>query len=678
MRTSIFYIVSILLIIESSQLDADDKVFINQQGYLPGAAKFVFVAQPAESFEVVDFLSNQIIANGKLQLWRANDPATGLTIYKGEFSQLTATGQYFIDIPGVGKSFKFLISDSVYLAVYQKSLKGFYLQRCGVELTTDHSGVYSHPRCHSTDGVFHSTSGLSGFHDTIGGWHDAGDYGKYTVNAGVAVGTLLMAYELFPRRFNQDNLNIPESGNGVPDILDEARYELEWLLKMQDQNGGVYHKLTREQFSGFIMPQRDTAVRYIYQISSTATADFAAITARASRNYQPFDSLFSQQCLAAAENAWQYLEKHPHIVPVGGFQNPPGTNTGEYGDGQDSDERLWAAAELFLSTGIEKYHNYFKSNYNSQSLINAPMGWQDVKTMALLAYITGKRADLNPTIHSQIQSSLITYCQTLVNKKNQSGFQVLLEPGEYFWGCNSHTLNKAILMIIAYEKTKNQDFFSIALDQLHYILGVNAHGLSFITGIGDKSVRNPHHRPSGADNVADPVPGLLAGGPNQNLQDPVLQAHFNSSTPPALCYIDHIDSYASNEIAINWNAPLVFVAGYFADLSSSTNVKPSDATLPQKIQLMQNYPNPFAQTTTIAFHSEIPQNVQLNIYDLLGRIVIRATLPASQKSTNRFEWDGKDHSGKMVSAGLYFYQIECAEQSETKKLIYLNRTQRNE
>lgn len=678
MKIKSFFLYILLFLIQSSQVNADDKILINQKGYLPSASKFVFLAKYADSFKVVESSSSQIVFRGKLSLWQNSDPATGLMIYRGNFSNLIATGKYFVEVAGVGKSFEFLISDSVYLDVYKKSLKSFYFQRCGMELVTAHAGVYSHPKCHSTDGIFHSTTGLSGFHEANGGWHDAGDYGKYVVNSGVTVVTLLMAFELFPNRFNHDNINIPESGNGVPDILDEIRHELEWLLKMQHHNGGVYHKLTREQFAGFIMPQRDTAVRYIHQISSAATADFAAMLARASRIFQPFDSLFSEQCLVAAEKAWQYLEAHSDIVPSGGFRNPEGTNTGEYGDGQDFDERLLAAAELFLTTGTDQYHNYFKDNYSYSGLFNAPMSWQNVNALALLTYITGKHSAINPTIHAEIQGSLINYCQTLVNKKNQSGFHVLLEPGEYFWGCHSHALNKAILLIIAYEKTKNLDFYKTALDQLHYILGVNAHRISFITGVGDKSVRNPHHRPSGADNIADPVPGLLAGGPNQHLQDPVLKAHFNSSTPPALCYIDHIDSYASNEIAINWNAPLVFVAGYFSDVSGSTNVKTGDAVIPCKIQLFQNYPNPFAQTTTIAFHYDVAQNVQLKIYDLLGRIVIRATLPASQKSTNRFEWDGKDHSGKMVSAGLYFYQIECAEQLETKKLIYLNRAQRNE
>ena len=179
------------------------------------------------------------------------------------------------------KHFQFL--RLLYDDVYKKSLKGYYFQRCGTALLQPHAGVYYHAACHPGDGFYHSSTGQSGFRLTTGGWHDAGDYGKYVVNSGITVGTLLLAYERFPEKFNQDNLNIPESGNGVPDLLDEVRYELEWLLKMQNENGGVYFKITKEQFESFIMPQNDSGIRYIHVLSSTATGNFAAMMARAAR-----------------------------------------------------------------------------------------------------------------------------------------------------------------------------------------------------------------------------------------------------------------------------------------------------------------------------------------------------------------------------------------------------------
>ena len=146
-----------------------------------------------------------------------------------------------------------------------------------------YAGVYYHSSCHPGDGFYHSSTGQSGFKLSTGGWHDAGDYGKYIVNAGITLGTSLLAYESFPSKFNQDDLNIPESGNSIPDLLDEVRYELEWYLKMQNSNGGVYFKLTKQQFESFIMPNNDSGMRYIYQLSSNATGDFVAVMARASR-----------------------------------------------------------------------------------------------------------------------------------------------------------------------------------------------------------------------------------------------------------------------------------------------------------------------------------------------------------------------------------------------------------
>ena len=644
---------------------------INQVGYLPNIAKYVFTIQPADSFYVIDSSSQNICFSGKLELWKMTDPSTELSIYRGDFSNFQKSGTYFIRTAGGDISHPFQISNSVYEDTYKKALKGFYFQRCGLILKSDYAGVYYHPRCHIADAFFHESSDTSGFKHTIGGWHDAGDFGKYVVNAGITVGTLLMAYELFPNCFDQDDIGIPESGNGIPDILDETRYELEWLLKMQGPNGGVYTKLTTEKFAPMIMPHEGDAMRFIYQIASTATADFAAVMAKAARIYQSFDGTFTDTCLKAADKAWNWLEKHLDIVPPGGFQNPDGTETGEYGDTNDSDERLWASAELFLTTAENKYHSYYVNNYNQQDLISGPMGWQNVKTLAHLAYLNGSANGINSTIQSQIYSSLVNYCQNLVSDRDESGFHVLLNPGEYFWGSNSQVLNKAILLIICFEKVDNSKFIEIAFDQLHYILGINAHDMTFVTGIGEKSPMHPHHRPSIADGVEDPVPGLLVGGPNQYLQDPTLQAHFNSSTPPALCYIDDVGSWASNEIAINWNASLVFVSGYFSKCFGDDYINSTGETFPGKIELFQNYPNPFNNRTTIRFSLEAKQSIDLVIFNTLGDKVFERDLGTLSPGFNDVDWSGIDQSGNNLSSGIYLYYLKGGQNTSVRKLVLL-------
>lgn len=652
-----------------SNIHAD--IFIDQAGYPNQVRKYVFVSQPADSFRILRLPNHNEVFKDDLHLFKTYDPATGLTLYRGDFSFLTQSGEFYVEVPGVGISDTFQINDSVYYGVFSKSLKGFYFQRCGMDLLGQYAGDYYHPRCHNLDAQFHSSTGYVGFHFSSGGWHDAGDYGKYVVNAGITMGNLLMACEYFPNKFGQDDLNIPESGNGIPDILDEVRYELEWLLKMQNSDGGVFFKVTPEQFAPFVMPQNDNGVRWVYEIATTATADYAAVMARAARVLLAFDPSFSQTCLTASESAWSYLVAHPDIIPTGGFTNPPGTNTGTYGDINDQDERLWAAAELYITTGESSYHNYYQNKYNQQGLFNSPMWWGDVENMAHFTYMFGNQIGINTTIQNLLNVSLTNYCQGLINSRNDNGFHVLLGPGEYVWGSNSVALNKAIMLIFGYEKTQNDQYLSAALDQLHYNLGANAHSLSFVTGVGTRSPMNPHHRPSAVDLVFDPVPGLLAGGPNEYLQDPVLIANFDSTTPPALCYVDDQGSYASNEIAINWNAPLVFVTGYFNPEQSTGLNGRNQNPLPQGIELYQNYPNPFNGKTAIPLSLPKTERVRIRIFDIGGKQIFSEDLGVLPAGGSEIQWTATNQTGTSLASGIYYYYVEGQSRSVMRKLVYL-------
>lgn len=673
MKINILFLHFLSLYILLQQPISIAQVYINQAGYLPELPKIFYSSSFADSFYVIESSTGNIKYRDELYFSVANDPATDLTLYSGDFSSFQINGNYFIRLSNGDSSHTFSISSNVYDDVYKKSLKGYYFQRCGIALLQPYAGVYYHAACHPGDGFYHSSTGQSGFRPTTGGWHDAGDYGKYVVNSGITVGTLLLAYESFPDKFNQDNLNIPESGNSIPDLLDEVRHELEWLIKMQNENGGVYFKVTKEQFESFIMPQNDSGIRYIHVLSSTATGNFAAMMARAARIYQSIDSTFSFQCLNAAVLAWNFLVANPAIVPPGGFKNPIGTVTGEYGDTNDSDERLWAAAELFETTGLSEYHDYVIANYASGGIISGAMSWNKVKNLALLTYLNSSQTSASQTIKTQIKNSLISYANTLLSRASTNGFGVTINPGEYYWGCNSDVLNKALLLIYAYEETNNVGYFQTALMQLNYILGTNAHSISFITGIGINSVMHPHHRPSSADGVVNPVPGLLAGGPDQYLDDPVLQSHFNSSTPPALCYIDDVGSYASNEIAINWNAPLVFVSGYFNAEGVSSVDDQGFNSVPDKFKLEQNYPNPFnpitkinySITSVISTEGRNP-NVTLKVYDTLGNEVV--TLVNENQSAGNYE---VEFNAKNISSGVYFYTLSTQNYSETKSMVLL-------
>ena len=647
-------------------------VAVDQAGYPALARKMAVVTAYADSFQVINAATGAVQHRGPVSLASRADAATGMDIYRADFSSMSLPGEYFVRTSSGDTSVHFAITDSVYSPVFRASLKGFFYQRCGVALPQTFAGLWWHPVCHtSTDAMFHSTAESTGVAQVSGGWHDAGDYGKYVVNAGITVGTLLMAYEWFPSRFSADNLQIPESGNSVPDILDETRHELTWLFTMQAAGGGVFFKITKPQFEGFVMPNNDPGQRYIYRLSSTGTGDFAAMMARAARVYRPFDSTFSAKCLGAAVRAWQFLQASPFIVPAGGFKNPTGTVTGEYGDGDDSDERLWAAVELYLANGDSAAHTYFLNNYASKGIITGAMSWGNVRTLAECAYLRGSRPGMNPTVQENIRQSLLTYCQGVISLRDNSGFRAAIRTNDYYWGSNSQVMNNALLLILGKAAGGSQELEEAALEQLHYILGVNAHGQSFVTGVGARSTLRPHHRPSGSDGVAAPVPGLLSGGPDRNINDdPVLAAKFTVSTPPALCYVDDQGSYASNEIAVNWNAPLVFVAGYFAQDLSSTSVPPEGTPLPRDIRLNQNFPNPFNGATVISFSLARTMDVDLHVVDLLGQSVSSMRLGPLAAGEHRTIWSVE---GSMLSSGSYFYFLASAGRaiSDVRTLVLL-------
>lgn len=655
-----------LIFLLSFFINVNAQIFINQEGYKTDLPKIFYTNFVANNFDVVEVETGSTFFSTNLQLINSNDPATGMTIRKGDFSSLNRNGNYFIRLNTNDTSYHFSINGNVFDNLYSKSLKSFYFQRCGSQLFFTHAGQYQRNTCHTGDAFFHSSTGQSGFKFSRGGWHDAGDYGKYIVNAGISVATLLMAYEYFPSYFNNDDLNIPESNNGIPDILDEAKYEVQWFLTMQDSDGAVYFKVTKEQFEPFVMPSQDSGMRYIYQKSTTATGDFIAVLARFYRVYKSYDSAFANTCLNAAINGWNWLSNQISIVPPGGFHNPPGTSTGEYGDNNDYDERLWAAAELFEATGDQSYKDYYEFNYNTAGLFNSTMGWQNVRTLAHITYLFSNQTNANSTIKSELRTSLNSYCLTLLNKVNTNGFGVSINPGEYFWGSNSQVLNNAVLFILSHTKNNNPDFLSAALTQMNYSVGSNAHNISFVTGCGKTYPMHPHHRPSEVDGIVEPIPGLIVGGPNQYLNDPVLQQHFNQNTPPALCYIDDVGSYASNEVAINWNAPLVFVSGYFKDYTI-TSVDEEKEHSPQGFYLEQNFPNPFNSSTRIEWFSPNGGFQKLQLFDSLGREI---------KTIAEGFFPSGLHSvlftiGNELPSGIYCYRLTDGNSLQSKKMIYL-------
>jgi endoglucanase len=553
MRISVWLL---LLSVPALAAEPSAAIKVDQAGYLPSSPKIAFVAPPgpATTFAIHRVNDGKVVFSGKLSE-PLHDPDSGDEVRAADFSALHTAGSFYLDAPGIGQSWPFAIADDVYRRAFYFTARSYYGQRCGtaVDLGPEFPG-YKHDACH-LNGAYHESSGKSGAKTTGQGWHDAGDYGRYLVNSGISTGTLLWTWELFGPRVRTISLNLPESGNGTPDLLNEIRWNLDWMLSMQDEDGGVWHKQTSDHFCPFIMPEKDTLISYVIGTgkepfkSSCATGDFAAVMAIAARVYKPFDGAYAQRCLMAAEKAWAWLEKNPSVT----FRNPPGITTGDYGDSHCDDEHFWAASELARTTHQPTYETYFRDHY--QSYRAATPSWPNVAPLGLWTYVLGGGS--NQDAVKSIRDDSITAANEIVERSTQNGYRISLKTTDYIWGSNGVAANYGMQLLVANAMHPDARYVQTALDNLHYLLGRNTFSLSYVTRVGANPFRHPHHRPSGADNNEEPWPGLLAGGPNHARQDPAMKSL--PDLPPAKMYLDNQQSYATNEVAINWNAPLVFL-----------------------------------------------------------------------------------------------------------------------
>lgn len=531
-------------------------ITVNQIGYPVGGEKIAVFSGAGHDFQVVDVDHGNVVFEGQTGAPRF-DEASGVTVHTGDFSEVHAVGRYRIEQGKGIASASFIISDKPYHELQQGLLKAFYYYRCGVELTEEYAGDWKHKACHTAEGIVYGETERR--LDCSGGWHDAGDYGKYSGPGAKAIADLLLAYELYPSAF-VSAIPIPESDGHTPDVLLECKVELDWLFKMQDyRTGGVYHKLTTLSFPDLdVMPEADTADLYFSQVSATATGDFAGVMAMAALIYEPFDSAYAKKCLDAAILAWEWLAQHPDAP---GFTNPPEISTGEYGDGNDKDERYWAAAELYRTTGKEEYHQAVLQ-LAQLSFPKYTLGWADMGGYGTLAYLLNGEDRADRALYASLREGLLAEAERLVEQSREDGYRISLKEDDYIWGSNMLVMNNAMLLVVAEYFSGDTSFAGCALDHLHYLMGRNVLDISYVTGFGDHPVMHPHHRPSVGDHVIDPVPGLVSGGPDRGLHDEYVVEHLQGK-PAAQCFADHELSYSTNEVTIYWNSPAVFVTARF-------------------------------------------------------------------------------------------------------------------
>jgi endoglucanase len=572
---------------------------VNQLGYLgDGPKRATLVSdetQPVE-WRLVD-ASGAEVASGKSRPL-SRDRASGLNVHSIDFSKVPDTGSGYRLQVGGEESFPFAIADSLYGPLRVDSMSYFYPVRSGVAIDGAIAGEgYGRPAGHAgvapnkgdsdvpcldastARKIFGEPITCDYRLDVTGGWYDAGDFGKYVVNGGISVAQLMGAYE---RALNTSKggsptiadgfLRIPETSNGLPDILDEAKWELDFLISMmvpdgQPLAGMVHHKVHGEKWlPGPMRPNLDPEQRVLYPPSTAATLNLAAVAAQGARLFASHDVGYADGLLEAAKRAYAAAEAHPDMIaPYSDGQN----GGGDYHDPDVSDEFYWAAAELYLTTGQADWHERLKASphWRGRVFTSDGINWRETAGWARLQ-LASVPSRLPETDLDWIRGSVRAAAETFLAVQRGEGFGLMYRPkGGYGWGSNHSVIENMIVAAVAYDISGKKEYLQGVRESMDYILGRNAMGTSYVTGYGTLF----SHRQfalmfahSVDASLPEPPKGSLAGGPNGQPADPVAEEKLRGCAPQA-CYLDEWGSYSTNEIAINWNAALSWIAAFLAD-----------------------------------------------------------------------------------------------------------------
>ena len=514
---------------------------LNTLGFLPDAPKQATVAAKSGDFSVVRAHDGAVVFKGTLQP-SASAPDGEEVLVVADFSGLRVPGTYVLQVKNAGESPAFRIASDLYREPFFLVTRAMYLWRCGVEVSGEWQGRhFHHAACHLDDAWLDHVTGRHEKLASTGGWHDAGDYNKYVVNAGVTLGAMLRAWEDFPA-VRTVALHLPESGGPLPDYLAEIKFETDWLLTMQAADGSVYTKVSTERFGPFVLPEKETTPRYVCPAGTPAAADFVAMLAQAARVFRPFAPDYAERCLASARKSYAYLVAHPELIAP----DQSKFHTGTYAT-KDADDRLWATAEMWETTGDADALRDLETRIRDlKPAFDENFDWGEVKNLGLLTFLYSQRAGRDTALVQELRDNLLKTADTIVAKARAHPYARPLGD-RYYWGGNGGVARQTLLLAAAQRLTGDRKYRDTALDAINHLFGRNVHGRSYVTGLGARPPLFPHDRRSGGDDVDQPWPGYLVGGPNPTAKD-----WFDVEPDPR-----------SNEIAINWNAALIYALGGF-------------------------------------------------------------------------------------------------------------------
>ncbi|WP_286034651.1 glycoside hydrolase family 9 protein [Megamonas hypermegale] len=548
---------------------ADDGIHVDQVGYLTNHDKVAMVADAKDkTFEIIDTKTNKVVFTGKLSAPKY-DAMSEETLSKADFTNLKTPGTYILKI-GNRESYDFEINDNVYAIPTVQSWRSYTLSRSNTPIDdTDVSGLKlkgGHPQDKNAEVYFTDKLNKKGdVVDVSGGWYDAGDYGKYITTAGLSSAELMLAYEANPDHFTKGQLVFPKGVNSeanLPDVLSEVKFEIDWMRKMQRQDGSTFHKVAGLTWPSFeISPDTDTQQRYIFSTATYSSAIYGASLAIGARVYEPFDKTYAQDLKKDAERVWEYLQKNPN--PIYRVDEGQENGSGPYNKNTDIEERLWLSAEMFLTTGDKKYENYLQQE--KERLTDKPSFFTWDNTLALAQFAYAKAPNADKKLQTEVSNAFISYAEDILKKINSDGFECALAENEYTWASTKNALTQADILLMAYQLQPKQEYLDGALSQIHYLFGRNSLNKSFMTGVGDNPPEHPHNRIH--ESTGAYVSGLVVGGPNHVIGgDPDQTKYLESGhIPVAKSYIDVLTSWSTNEYAIDYTAAAVYALSWFTE-----------------------------------------------------------------------------------------------------------------
>lgn len=570
---------------------------LNQVGFRPDTAKRAVFAAAGSKPLAWDLLdeNGRVVANGRT-IYFGPDAASGDTVHQIDFGTFRTPGIYRLRVDG-RTSHAFTIAPDVYRPLARASLNFFYQQRAGIAIDARFAGGSQWARAagHSSEvATCFKGRDLAGTDwpgcpyrlDVTGGWYDAGDQGKYVVNGGIALWMLQNIYEIDAGSppFPDGSAALPEAGNGIDDLLDETRWEMRFLLSMQvpegqtlalplgrqgrgpykltpvDVGGMAHHKVADRNWTKLpTAPADDHEERLLYPPSTAATLNLAATAAQCARIWRGIDNAFAKRCLMAAGKAYQAALRNPDVYAAQAF-----TGSGGYGDGDLSDELYWATAELYAATGMPELADALHKMPLHAAPLSGEPGWASVAALGTITLATA--AGVSPAERIAARAKLVALADRFLAEETRSGYHIPYASTAYQWGSNGAILGRGMILALAARFTGEARYRDGAVDTMDYVLGRNPLDQSYVTGFGWQPMQHPHHRfwahPFEA-RMPGPPPGVLSGGANST-SFPEAAASLQGRCTGSRCWIDDARAYAHNEVAINWNAPLVWLASDLA------------------------------------------------------------------------------------------------------------------